>query len=90
MPLAAAPLPRERFSPMALFGLSGVAGRMESLNLRFRYVLAFLVGAVITAAVLRHAVHVYGGISREDIRAGALMAIPVVALAIIFSRGRQR
>ena len=75
---------------MALFGLSGVAGRMESLNLRFRYVLAFLVGAVITAAVLRHAVHVYGGISREDIRAGALMAIPAVALAIIFSRGRQR
>ncbi len=63
---------------------------MESLNLRFRYVLAFLVGAVITAAVLRHAVHVYGGISREDIRAGALMAIPAVALAIIFSRGRQR
>jgi len=75
---------------LALFGLSGVAGRMESLNLRFRYVLAFLVGAVITAAVLRHAVHVYGGISREDIRAGALMAIPAVALAIIFSRGRQR
>ena len=63
---------------------------MESLNLRFRYVLAFLVGAVITADVLRHAVHVYGGISREDIRAGALMAIPAVALAIIFSRGRQR
>ena len=68
----------------------GVASRMDSLNLRFRYVLAFLIGAVISAAALRHGVHVYGGISPEDIRVGALMAIPAVALAIIFSRGRQR
>ena len=56
----------------------GVAYRMDSLNPRFRYVLAFLIGAVITAAVLRHAVHIYGGISREDIRAGALMAVPLL------------
>jgi hypothetical protein len=62
--------------------------RMDSLNLRFRYVLAFLIGAVITAAVLRHTIHTYGGISREDIRAVALMAIPAVALAIIFFRRR--
>jgi hypothetical protein len=67
-----------------------VARRMDSLNLRFRYVLAFLIGAVITAAVLRHAVHIYGGISREDIRAGALMAIPAVALAIIFFRRKRQ
>jgi hypothetical protein len=63
---------------------------MDSLNLRFRYVLAFLIGAVITAAVLRHTVHTYGGISREDIRADALMAIPAVALAIIFFRRRRQ
>jgi hypothetical protein len=68
----------------------GVACRMDSLNLRFRYVLAFLIGAVITAAVLRHTVHTYGGISREDIRADALMAIPAVALAIIFFRRRRQ
>jgi hypothetical protein len=68
----------------------GVASRMDSLNLRFRYVLAFLIGAVITAAALRHTVHTYGGISREDIRAGALMAIPAVALAIIFFRGKRQ
>jgi hypothetical protein len=67
-----------------------VAIRMNSLDQRFRYVLAFLIGAVITAAALRHAVHVYGGISREEIRAGALMAIPAVALAIIFFRRKRQ
>jgi hypothetical protein len=67
----------------------GVA-RMYSLDRRFRYVLAFLIGAVIAAAALRHIVHMYGGISREEIRAGALMAIPGVALAIIFLRRKHR
>ena len=68
----------------------GVASRMDSLNLRFRYVLAFLIGAVISAAALRHGVHVYGGISPEDIRVGALMAIPAVALAIMFFRRKRQ
>jgi hypothetical protein len=63
----------------------GVA-RMDSLDRRFRYVLAFLIGAVITAAALRHGLHVYGGISREEMRWDALMASPAVALAIIFFR----
>ncbi len=63
----------------------------RSLALRFRYVLAFLFGAVITAAALRRGVHVYGGISPEEIRNDALMAIPAVALAMImFRRKRQR
>jgi hypothetical protein len=68
----------------------GVASRMRSLNLRFRHVLAFLIGAVITAAALRHGVHIYGGISREEIRVGALMAIPAVALALIFIRRKRQ
>jgi hypothetical protein len=63
---------------------------MDSLNQRFRYVLAFLIGAVISAAALRHGVHVYGGISPEDIRVGALMAIPAVALAIMFFRRKRQ
>jgi hypothetical protein len=63
----------------------GVA-RMDSFEQRFRYALAFLLGAVITAAALRHGLHVYGGISREEMRWDALMAIPAVALAIIFFR----
>jgi hypothetical protein len=67
----------------------GVA-RMDSFDRRFRYVFAFLIGAVIFAAVLRHVVHVYGGITREEIRAGALMAIPGIALAIIFLRRKRQ
>jgi hypothetical protein len=60
--------------------------KMGSLDCRFRYVLAFLIGAAITAAALRHGLHVYGGISREEMRWDALMAIPAIALAIIFFR----
>jgi hypothetical protein len=68
----------------------GVATRMDTLDRQLRYVLAFLIGAVITAAVLRHVVHVYGGIPREEIRWDALMAIPAVALALIFFRRKRQ
>jgi hypothetical protein len=65
--------------------------RMDSLDRRFRYVVAFLIGAAIFAAALRHGLHVYGGITREEIRWDALMAIPAIALAIIiFRRMRHR
>jgi hypothetical protein len=67
----------------------GVVSRMESLDLRVRYVLAFVIGAVITAAALRHGVHVYGGISPEEIRNGSLVAIPAVALALIVLRKKR-
>jgi hypothetical protein len=60
------------------------APMMESTNDRFRYVLVLLVGALATAASLRHAIHTYGGLPREEIRAGALVAVPIVALAIVF------
>ncbi len=59
---------------------------MDALNLRFWYVLTFLIGAVITSALLRHIIHTYGGISREGIRAGALVIIVAVALAIARKR----
>ena len=61
----------------------GVVRRMDSLNLPVRYVLAFMIGAVIAAAALRHGIHVYAGISPEEIRNGALVAIPAVALVLI-------
>jgi hypothetical protein len=68
----------------------GMVSRMDSLNLRVRYVLAFMIGAVITAAALRHGVHVYAGIAPEEIRKGALVAIAVVALAIIVLRKKRQ
>lgn len=63
---------------------------MESTNDRFRHVLALLIGALATAASLRHLIHTYGGLPREEIRAAALVAIPIVALAIVFFRGKRQ
>jgi hypothetical protein len=64
---------------------------LDQLNLRIKYVLAFMIVAVIAAAALRHGVHVYGGFARDEIRTGALMTIPFVALAaVIFGRRQQR
>jgi hypothetical protein len=62
---------------------------MYSLDQRIRYVLVFLIGAVITAAALRHVFHVYGGMSREEMRWDAMMAIPLVAVAIAFFRRKR-
>jgi hypothetical protein len=63
---------------------------MATARPRLRYVLSFPVGAVVDAAALRHGVHVYGGLSREEMRAGALLAIPIVALAMIFFQRRRK
>ena len=64
--------------------------RIDSLNHRVRQVLAFFIGAVITAAALRHGIHVYGGISPAEMRNDALTAVLAVALAMIaFRRKRQ-
>jgi hypothetical protein len=52
----------------------------ETLNARFRRVLISLIAAVFVAVVLRHVLHVYGWISREDIRTGALIALPFAVL----------
>jgi len=48
---------------------------METLNARFRHIVGFLIIAVFVAAVLRHVLHVYGSISREEIRTGSLLAL---------------
>ena len=64
--------------------------RIDSLNHRVRQVLAFVIGALVTAAALRHGVHVYGGVSPVEMRHDALIAVLAVALAmIVFRRKRQ-
>ena len=62
----------------------------DAINTRVKYILAFLIGAIIVAAVLRHTVHVYGGFSREEIRAGALLALPAAVLVFYFIRKWRR
>jgi len=49
---------------------------IETVNARFRHVVVFLIIAVFVAAVMWHVLHVYGSISREEIRTGSLMALP--------------
>jgi|ERR1700730_5648279 hypothetical protein len=63
---------------------------MDPLSFRFRYVVAILFVTVIIAGVLRHVFHVYGGFSREEIRAGALIVIPAIALAIMLFQGKRQ
>jgi hypothetical protein len=63
---------------------------LELTSYKSRYLLALLVGALATAASLRHLIHTYGGLPREEIRAGALAAIPIVALAIVFFRRKRQ
>jgi hypothetical protein len=38
--------------------------------------------------LLRHTAHVYGGYSTADIRAYALMAVPLVAILLVLSGGK--
>jgi hypothetical protein len=57
---------------------------VDPRSFRLRNFLAIAFAAVLTAAVLRHVLHVYGGISREDIRADALLATLIVAVATVF------
>jgi hypothetical protein len=66
------------------------ARRMEdALNSRLKYAIAFVIAAVIAAALLRHTVHVYGGFTREEIRVGALMALPMVFVLFLARRRRR-
>ena len=62
----------------------------QSINARVKYTLLFLVAALLVAAVLRHAAHVYGGVSREEIRAAALLALPAAIVAYHLLRRRYR
>jgi hypothetical protein len=46
--------------------------------------------AILIAALLRHVLHVYGGLSREDIRADALIAVLVIVVTSILLRRLSR
>jgi hypothetical protein len=57
----------------------------REFRLRYFVVLAF--ATVLLAALLRHVLHVYGGLSREDIRVDALLAaLAIGVMAALFRR----
>jgi hypothetical protein len=64
---------------------------IKRVNARAKYALVLFLAAVITAGILRHMIHVYGGLPREEIRLGSIIALLViVALPILFRRVRGR
>src|ERR1700686_585719 len=65
----------------------GLAFQMDPTSFRMRYLLGILLAALLTAAALRHVIHVYAGFSREEIRTMALLAAGVgIVVVIIFFR----
>ena len=63
---------------------------MDPREFRFRYLIGIVLAAILIAALLRHTLHVYGGLSREDIRADALIAVLVIVLTSIVIRRLSR
>jgi hypothetical protein len=70
----------------------GREGRLllDPRQFRLRYFLAIVFGAILIAALLRHVLHVYGGMSREDIRADALIAALFIGVGAILLRALYR
>jgi len=63
---------------------------MDPTKLRMRYLLGILVAAVVTAAALRHFLHVEVGFSREEIRTGVLIAAAMgILLGAVFFRWKR-
>ena len=64
---------------------------LDPREFRLRYVVVIVVGTILIAALLRHVLHVYGGLSREDIRVDALIAALIVGVAAIaYKRAYRR
>src|SRR6266436_3213353 len=72
-------------------GLSGGGSQVpDPREFRFRYLVGIVLAAILIAALLRHVLHVYAGLSREDIRADALIAVLVTVGTTILIRRLSR
>jgi fluoride ion exporter CrcB/FEX len=65
---------------------------MDPTKLRMRYLLGIFLAAVVTAAALRHFLHVQVGLAREDIRTGVLItaAVGIFLMIAFFQWSRRR
>jgi hypothetical protein len=63
---------------------------MDPTKIRMRYLAGILVAAVITAAVLRHTLHVHAGFTRQEIAILAFVALAAVLTAVVLIRRRRR
>jgi heme/copper-type cytochrome/quinol oxidase subunit 4 len=68
-----------------------VSCAMDPTKLRLRYLVVIFLAAVVTAAALRHFLHVDAGYSREQIRLLALIpAVIGIFLVVAVVRWRRR
>ena len=66
------------------------SGPKEPSGSPWRYFVAFALGALITAAALRHFIHIYGGFSRAEIGIGAaVLFIIVLSFSLLVKPGRH-
>jgi hypothetical protein len=63
---------------------------MDPAKIRMRYLLGIIVAALLTAAVLRHVLHVNVGFTRKEILALALIAATVTIVAFVFFFRKRR
>jgi hypothetical protein len=70
--------------------LAGACRMEQTINSRVKFTLAFFIAAILVAALLRHTVHVYGGLSRQEIRDVSLLALPAAVVVFHFLRKRRR
>jgi uncharacterized membrane protein YhaH (DUF805 family) len=62
---------------------------MDPTKIRTRYLLVILFAAIITAAVLRHVLHVNAGFTRLEIFEGALACVALTAIFGLALRRRR-
>lgn len=64
---------------------------IKRVNVRAKHVAVLLFAAIITAGILRHIIHVYGGLPREEIRLASIIALlAIAAVSVLFRRLRGR
>jgi multisubunit Na+/H+ antiporter MnhF subunit len=64
---------------------------VDPTQIRMRRLILILLAAVLTAALLRHTLHVEGGLTRKQILAAALVVLAVGTIATVaFSRWKRR
>ena len=63
---------------------------MDPTKIRMRYLLGILVTAVLTAAILRHTLHVHAGFTRVEIAILAFAALAAVLMLVGLVRSSRR
>jgi hypothetical protein len=81
---------KQLFSNEAKVNRTRLIYAMDPTKYRMRYLLAILVAAIVTAALLRHFLHLDGGYTRTEILIGALTAAAGVFLTIFLFRLARR